>query len=125
MEYGILRSFANAAERDTFYVSPLYVEWKKKVAPLSDGEPDTRELHGLEAFFRGNTPSSASLENGHCYLSRRRSHHHDPCFDLGTTHPPLEFRFVQLGFQRLCRAAFDWVVMPLITRALHGWLNAK
>src|SRR5262249_23108122 len=53
-EYGIIRSFASAAERDAFYASPLYAEWKKQVAPLSDGEPDTRELHGLEAFFRGN-----------------------------------------------------------------------
>src|SRR5258706_6982269 len=53
-EYGIIRSFANAAERDAFYASPLYREWKKRVAPLSNGEPDARELHGLEAFFRGN-----------------------------------------------------------------------
>src|SRR6478736_4772593 len=49
MEYGILRSFANASERDSFYASPLYVEWKKRIAPLSEGEPDTHELHGLEA----------------------------------------------------------------------------
>src|SRR5260370_30653563 len=51
-EYGIIRSFANAAERDAFYASPLYLDWKKRVAPLSDGEPEARELHGLEAFFR-------------------------------------------------------------------------
>src|SRR6267154_4605609 len=29
-EYGILRSFANAAERDAFYASALYAEWKKR-----------------------------------------------------------------------------------------------
>src|SRR3989442_14999496 len=50
-EYGIIRSFANAAERDAFYASPLFSEWKKRVAPLSNGEPEARELHGLEAFF--------------------------------------------------------------------------
>src|SRR5258706_5832643 len=54
-EYGIIRSFASAAERDAFYASPLYLEWKKPVAHLSDGDPDTRELHGLEAFFRQNS----------------------------------------------------------------------
>src|SRR6266436_2597154 len=53
-EYGIIRSFANAAERDAFYASPLYLDWKKRVAPLSEGEPEARELQGLEAFFRGN-----------------------------------------------------------------------
>src|SRR5712664_4124148 len=51
-EYGIIRSFANSAERDAFYSSPLYHEWKTRVASLSDGEPEARELHGLEAFFR-------------------------------------------------------------------------
>src|SRR5258706_7075644 len=56
-EYGIIRSFASAAERDTFYASPLYLDWKKRVAPLSEGEPDARELHGLEAFFRGGNSS--------------------------------------------------------------------
>src|SRR5260370_32702093 len=44
-QYGIIRSFANAAERDAFYASPLFLEWKKRVAPLSDGEPEARELH--------------------------------------------------------------------------------
>src|SRR6266850_2684329 len=46
-EYGIIRSFANAAEHDAFYASPLYQEWKKRVAQLSVGEPVARELHGL------------------------------------------------------------------------------
>ena len=55
-EYGIIRSFASAAERDAFYASTLYAEWKKRVAPLSDGQPETRELHGLEAFFRQDSP---------------------------------------------------------------------
>ncbi len=50
-EYGIIRSFASIAERDAFYASPLYLEWKRRVAPLADGEPEARELHGLEAFF--------------------------------------------------------------------------
>src|SRR6266700_4805267 len=56
-EYGIIRSFASAAERDTFYASPLYLDWKKRVAPLSEGEPEARQLRGLEAFFRGGNSS--------------------------------------------------------------------
>src|SRR5258706_10664281 len=54
-EYGIIRSFANAAERDAFYTWPLYLDWKKRVTPLADGEPEAREVHGLQAFFRGNS----------------------------------------------------------------------
>src|SRR6516164_7950186 len=53
-DYGIIRSFASAAERDAFYASPLYLDWKKRVSPLSEGEPEMRDLHSLEAFFRTN-----------------------------------------------------------------------
>jgi antibiotic biosynthesis monooxygenase (ABM) superfamily enzyme len=53
-EYGIIRSFASGAERDAFYASPLYLEWTKRVAPFSEGEPEIHDLHGLEAFFRTN-----------------------------------------------------------------------
>src|SRR5260370_14170047 len=44
-EYGIIRSFASAAERDAFYASPLYLAWNKRGAPLSHADPDHRELH--------------------------------------------------------------------------------
>ncbi len=71
-EYGIIRSFANVAERDAFYASPLYLDWKKRVAPLSNGEPDARELHGLEAFFRQDSPSrTASLRLANSTASKR------------------------------------------------------
>src|SRR5437899_1300928 len=56
-EYGIIRSFASSAERDAFYASPLYQAWKKRVAPLSQSDPNIHELHGLEAFFRQGEPS--------------------------------------------------------------------
>ena len=51
-EYGILRTFVNERERDAFYASPLFQEFKNRVAPLTDGEPNYRQLHGLEAWFR-------------------------------------------------------------------------
>ncbi len=51
-EYGILHSFASEAERDAFYRSPLYRQWLKDIAPLTEGEAIHRELSGLEAWFR-------------------------------------------------------------------------
>src|SRR5207237_3783405 len=51
-EYGILRTFANEQERDAFYASPLFQAWKERIAPLTEGEPRYRQLHGLEAWFR-------------------------------------------------------------------------
>src|SRR5260221_319365 len=51
-EFGILRTFANEHERDAFYRSELFQDWKQRVAPLTEGEAEYRQLHGLEAWFR-------------------------------------------------------------------------
>ena len=125
-EYGIIRSFASAAERDAFYDSALYAEWKKRVAPLSEGEPQTRELHGLEAFFRGN--SSALPPRWKMAIATY----------LGVL-PVVMFLALTLGpliqswnlvlrnalFNAFVVAGLTWVVMPLITRLLRPWLNPK
>ena len=55
-EFGILRTFSSAAERDAFYASPLFKDWDARVRPLTEGEPIHRHLTGLEAWFR--SPSS-------------------------------------------------------------------
>src|SRR5712691_10577597 len=125
-EYGIIRSFANAAERDAFYASPLYREWKKRVAPLSDGEPDARELHGLEAFFRGSNsvpppPWKMAIAT---YLGVV------PvimtlALTLGPRIRSWNFVLYNLVFNACVVVLLTWVVMPLITRALQGWLYAN
>ncbi len=123
-EYGIIRSFANAAERDAFYASPLYLDWKKRVAPLSDGEPEARELHGLEAFFRQDSPSlpprwKMAIAT---YLGVV-----PVIMTLALTLGPLirswNFVLYNLVFNACVVALLTWVVMPLITSALHGWLQ--
>lgn len=53
-EYGILRSFRNQEDKERFYASDLYRRWNEAVAPLVEGGPERRELHGLEAFFHGH-----------------------------------------------------------------------
>src|SRR6266404_4697205 len=122
-EYGIIRSFASIAERDAFYASPLYLEWKRRVAPLADGEPEARELHGLEAFFRQDSPSppprwKIAIAT---YLGVV-----PVIMTLALTLGPLihSWNFVpyNLVFNACVVALLTWLVMPLITRALQGWL---
>jgi antibiotic biosynthesis monooxygenase (ABM) superfamily enzyme len=123
-EYGIIRSFANAAERDAFYASPLYLDWKKRVAPLSDGGPEARELHGLEAFFRQDSPAPPRWKMAIAtYLGVV-----PVIMTLARTLGPLirswNFVLYNLVFNACVVALLTWVLMPLITRALHGWLQA-
>jgi antibiotic biosynthesis monooxygenase (ABM) superfamily enzyme len=51
-EYGIMRSFASAADRDAFYRTPLFKDWLARIEPMVEGESTRRQLHGLEAWFR-------------------------------------------------------------------------
>jgi uncharacterized protein len=53
-EFGILRTFASEEERDAFYESPMFKAWQEQVKPLTEGEALHRELHGLDAWFRGD-----------------------------------------------------------------------
>jgi len=123
-EYGILRSFAGIAERDAFYASPLYLDWKKRVAPLSDGEPEAGELHGLEAFFRQNNPAPPPRWKMAIatYLGVV-----PVIMTLALTLGPLirswNFVMYNLCFNACVVVLLTWIVMPLITRALRGWLQ--
>lgn len=123
-EYGIIRSFASAVERDAFYASPLYREWKKRVAPFSEGEPDARELHGLEAFFRQDSASPPPRWKMAIatYLGVV-----PVIMTLALTLAPLirswNFVLYNLVFNACVVALLTWIVMPLISRALHAWLQ--
>jgi hypothetical protein len=125
-EYGIIRSFASTAERDAFYASSLYLDWKKRVAPLSDGEPEARELHGLEAFFRQDSPAppprwkmaiATYLGVLFVVMSLART--------LGPFIRSWNFILNNVVFNACVVALLTWVVMPAITRVLHGWLHSK
>jgi antibiotic biosynthesis monooxygenase (ABM) superfamily enzyme len=122
-DYGIIRSFGSAAERDAFYASPLYREWKNRVAPISESEPQMRQLHGLEAFFRqdGSSPPPRWKMAIATYLGVVPT-----IMTLALTLGPIirSWNFVlnNLVFNACVVALLTWVVMPFITRVLHGWL---
>lgn len=54
-EFGVMRSFLSEAHSRDFYDSEMFKDYKRDTADLVEGEPEIRPLHGLEAFFRGNT----------------------------------------------------------------------
>ena len=122
-EYGVLRSFADAAERDAFYRSPLYEAWRARVAPLTEGEATMRELTGLEAWFRSGEGLPPRWKMALATLLGV----YPTSLALGLTvaewvHPfPLLAR--QLAVATCMVAALTWIVMPFVTRVLHRWLH--
>ena len=51
-EYGIMRSFADEADRAAFYQSALYQEWLVTIAPMIEIPATFQKLDGMEAWFR-------------------------------------------------------------------------
>lgn len=123
-EFGILRTFANERERDDFYASPTFKAWEAKCKPLV--EPDSwthRPLHGLEAWFRSpHTPPPRWKMAVATFLGV-----FPVATVLGLTLGPAirswHFLLGNAVFNACVVTLLTWVVMPLVTRALHGWLH--
>ena len=124
-EYGILRTFASEAERDAFYSSPMFQTWEARARTLTEGEPVYRQLHGLEAWFRSphNPPprwkmavaTVLGVYPASLFLSVTVG-------DAVHTWPLLARSLV---FAVGMVALLTWVVMPVVTRLLNGWLHAQ
>jgi len=123
-EYGILRSFQSERDRDHFYGSDLYRRWNDAIAPLVEGEPVRRDLHGLEAFFEGPAaPSRWKMAivtwvgvNPAVYLSAAA---------VPKIFGPLPSLIELLVVNAFVVAALTWVLMPLLTRLLGPWLSRE
>lgn len=120
-EIGILRTFANEAERDAFYQSKQFLDWEAYASTLTE-EPMYRNLTGLEAWFRSPTPPprwkmAAATLLGVFPTSLFLN------FTIGflIKELPLPVRLLIIA---VCMVAvLTWVVMPLVTRLLKPWLR--
>jgi antibiotic biosynthesis monooxygenase (ABM) superfamily enzyme len=125
-EFGILRTFADEQERDDFYASSIFKAWEKKCEPLTETNSWThRPLHGLEAWFRSpHTPPprwkmAAATFLGVFPTAGTLS------LTLGAAIRPWPFVLSSVVFNAAMVAMLTWVVMPLVTRALHRWLHSE
>jgi antibiotic biosynthesis monooxygenase (ABM) superfamily enzyme len=124
-EFGILRTFANEKERDAFYESPLFKAWDARARTLTEGEPEYRQLHGLEAWFRSpRTPPPRWKMAVATFLGV-----FPVAMILNLTLAPAirtwPFVLKNALFNACVVALLTWLVMPLLTRALHSWLSPK
>jgi antibiotic biosynthesis monooxygenase (ABM) superfamily enzyme len=122
-EYGILRTFANEQERDAFYGSPLFKAWEERARTLTEGEAVYRQLHGLEAWFRSpHTPPPRWKMAAATFLGV-----FPVAMVLNLTLGPVirswPFIISNAVFNACVVALLTWVVMPLVTRILHRWLQ--
>ena len=123
-EFGILRTFASARERDAFYDSSMFKTWAAKVAPLTEEDWTYRELSGMEAWFRSPQQPPARWKMAlltwlavwpATVLVRTLL---QPL--LGPVLPSVLFAgAVAAGVV----AILTWVAMPLVVKAARSWLQ--
>lgn len=123
-EYGILRTFATEADRDAFYEGPLFKQWLAEAQPHIEGESTYRELHGLEAWFHHpDLPRPPRWKMAVATLMGV----YPTSLLLGTFVAPqvhhLPRPVTALIIASCMVACLTWFVMPLVTKALHRWLN--
>src|SRR5882762_8710326 len=125
-EFGILRTFAEEKERDDFYASPIFKAWEAKCQPLTEtGSWNARPLHGLEAWFRSpHSPPPRWKMAVATFIGV-----FPLAMILTLTIGPIirEWPFVLRNavFNACVVALLSWVVMPVVTRLLHGWLQPQ
>ena len=120
-EIGILRTFADEAERDAFYDSQLFRDWEAYASTLTE-EPSYRQLTGLEAWFRSPVPpprwkmavaTLCGVFPTSLFLS----------LTLGRVIQPLPM-MLRVAIIATCMVGLlTWVVMPQVIKILKPWLQ--
>jgi uncharacterized protein len=122
-EFGILRTFADEKERDAFYASPMFKAWDERARMLTEGEPEYRQLHGLEAWFRSPHVPPPKWKMviatflGVFPLAMVLN------LTLGPLIRDLPFVLRNAVFNAAVVLLLSWAVMPVVTRLLHRWLR--
>ena len=124
-EYGILRTFTSDTEREAFYASPLFKAWEERAKTLTEGEPEYRELHGLEAWFRSSHDAPPRWKMAVATLVGVYPTSLLLSLTLGKiVHSwPLFARSLLIAGCMV--ALLTWVVMPNVTKLLRKWLHRK
>ncbi len=124
-EYGILRSFATADDRDAFYQSSLYQEWVAEIEPLVEGHADYRKLTGLEAWFRDPA-------GGHPPVWKMALLTWIAVWPVSMIVPAalgplltgvIPGLLVAGAIAAGITAVLTWIAMPLLVRLAHPWLQ--
>jgi antibiotic biosynthesis monooxygenase (ABM) superfamily enzyme len=127
-QYGIIRKFADRNALEEFRASPEYLEWNQIAKDLTEGSGRVEELHGLESWL--TLPGQPLLPLPQWKMAIATYLGVVPVImflslTLGRVIQNWNFILNNIVFNAFVVALLTWVVMPLITRALQGWLHSE
>lgn len=127
-EYGIIRKFESREALMAFRTSPEYLEWNQLAVELTEGSGRTEELCGLESWFTQPGAALQPLPKWKMAVTTFAGVFPVATILNLTLGPTLRSWPVLLGsalFNACVVVLLTWVVMPLLTRALYGWLHPR
>jgi antibiotic biosynthesis monooxygenase (ABM) superfamily enzyme len=127
-DYGIVRKFANRDALMAFRASPEYLGWTQLAVELTEGSGRTEELTGLESWFTLPGAPLHALPKWKMAIATFLGVFPTATIlslTLGKAVQPWPFLLGGTVFNAAMVALLTWVVMPLVTRALHGWLHSN
>ena len=126
-EYGIVRKFSNREALTAFRTSPEYLEWNQLAIELTEGSGRVEELCGLESWFTFPGEPLQRLPKWKMAIATFLGVFPVATIlnlTIGPAIRSLPFLVANAVFNACIVGLLTWVVMPLITRALHGWLHS-
>lgn len=123
-EFGILRSFASEADRAAFYRSPAFQAWESRIRALTEGAPQHRRLHGLEAWFRAGTPPPPRWKMAVVTYAGVFAVTLPLTLAVGPLLRAWPLPLANAVFNLVVVALLTWAVMPVLTRAARPWLHS-
>ena len=127
-EYGIIRKFASRDALTEFRTSPEYLAWTSLAVDLTEGTGRTEELTGLESWFTLPGAPLRPLPKWKMAIATFLGVFPTATILSVTLGPAIRSWPLILNsvvFNASIVALLTWAVMPLVTRALHGWLHAE
>ena len=124
--YIVVDKFSDEGARNNFKASAQYQEWMNRLGELTEGDLRIEELSGLEGWF--TLPEHAGLAKPPKYKMALATFlgvfpvAMGLNLTLGPAIRPWHFVLSNAIFNACVVILLTWVVMPLVTRALHRWL---
>lgn len=126
-DYGILRTFESAEDEKAFYSSSIFKNWESEVAPLVEGKANRRKVYGLDLWMRRGGDQKAPASWKVALVS---------WIGVWPTVYVVSMLLSSLlsSFPKIVVVGIDtfvivltlhWFVMPLLTRAMSGWLHSE
>ncbi|HEX6884760.1 MAG TPA: antibiotic biosynthesis monooxygenase [Planctomycetota bacterium] len=124
-DYTVVARFHDEPARRAFTRAPEYARWMERLGLLTEGDPRIQELTGLEGFVslpeQGLPRPPAWKQAVATFLGVLPT-----ALVLGEVLAPrlagLPLLVAAALFNGAVVASLTWLVMPLVTRALHRWL---